>query len=187
MLGKATAPKCKLPSLHIEGQCWETPRNTVCGVSVARGTCVFLSVFVFSFGALLSAFLMNVTDRWELQLTAYGIATAATIASLFFISFVRTSPEGIDASSPSYSAPSSLSARRLQASLKRGRRELIRPSDLWVPDWTHAGPFLSTLEHDEDWFVLPHQGKKQRSYTVSRANTDACAHHPSCQQRPHDI
>ncbi|KAL1469754.1 hypothetical protein MTO96_024840 [Rhipicephalus appendiculatus] len=164
----AAAPKRKPPSPDIEGQCCEPSWKTVRGVSVARGTCVYLSVFVFSFGALSCAFLMNMTDRWELQVIAYGIATAATIASLFFISFVRTSPEGVVVLSPSNRAASSLRNRRLQASCNSsGRRGLTRPSNLWVPDWTQAGPFLSTPEHNEDWFVLSRQSNEQRSCMAS--------------------
>ncbi|XP_075727049.1 uncharacterized protein LOC142768793 isoform X2 [Rhipicephalus microplus] len=165
MVRKA-ASKRKLSSTDIEGQCCQKSRKTVCCISMTRGTCVFLSVFVFSFGALLCAFLMNVTDRWELQVIAYGIATVATIASLFFISFARTSPDDADVSCHPKQAASSLRHRRQQAAFESGRCAFIRPSDIWMPDWKHAGALLCSLERDDDWFVLPRQGNQQRSHMV---------------------
>lgn len=166
---KARAAKSKPLSPNVEGQCREASRQTLCGISVSKGTCVLLSVFVFSFGALLCAFLMKLTDRWELQVTAYFIATTATIASLFFISYVRTSADGVDATSPldNHRTASSRHNRPLQASFKKSRRrEDARPPALWVPDWTDAGPFLSNPNHDQDWFVLPHD-KGQQLYVGS--------------------
>ncbi|XP_065304438.1 uncharacterized protein [Dermacentor albipictus] len=160
---KARAPKCEALSPNVEGQCKAPPRQTLCGIFVAKGTCVLLSALVFSFGALFCAFLMNLTDRWELQVTAYGIATAATIASLLFISYARTSPEGVDGTSPHdyHRTASSRRNRTFQASFKSRQRDVARPPPLWVPDWTDTGPFLSNLNHDEDWLVLPQDKTRQ--------------------------
>lgn len=165
---KARAAKCKPLSSNVEGQCREASRQTLCGISVSKGTCVLLSVFVFSFGALFCAFLMKLTDRWELQVTAYGIATAATIASLFFISYVRTSADGADTTLPLdyHRTASSRHNLPLKTSFKSRRRDDARPPALWVPDWTDAGPFFSNPNHDQDWFVLPHD-KGQQLYVGS--------------------
>ncbi|XP_077552874.1 uncharacterized protein LOC144167497 isoform X1 [Haemaphysalis longicornis] len=153
----ARAPRSSFP--NREWQDSEKQRQTSCGAAFAKGTCILLAVFVFSFGALLCAFLMNVTDCWALQITAYAIATSATLVSLFFVAHVRTDSDQDPAETTSTVRRSCRKGAHCgkprPANLKSGRGKTTHLPVLPVPFWPADG--LDVSHCSQDWYSRSQQ------------------------------
>ncbi|XP_077552875.1 uncharacterized protein LOC144167497 isoform X2 [Haemaphysalis longicornis] len=164
----ARAPRSSFP--NREWQDSEKQRQTSCGAAFAKGTCILLAVFVFSFGALLCAFLMNVTDCWALQITAYAIATSATLVSLFFVAHVRTDSDQDPAETTS----------TVRRSCRKGAHcGKPRPANLKSQDW-----YSRSQQHLPSVLSFPRPAPVHLSPPANRADMEPIMTFEGAMARP---